>query len=99
MCYVQSTLGRSQYAWIGDLANDYEVALFADADFAGDPTTNKSTSGVHLCLAGPSTNFPLKVNPRDKQAVGNSKPEAEIAAAAYAIRQYGLPLLDLIQQI
>ena len=99
MCYVRSTLDWSQHAWIGDIANDVNASLFADADFAGDPSTSKSASGVHLCLIGPSSHFSLEGQSKRQLAVANSTPEAEIAAAAYAVGQCGLPFLDLIQQI
>ena len=32
--------------------------LYADADLAGDADTQRSTSGVHLAICGPHTNFP-----------------------------------------
>ena len=60
MCYVHRTLDWAQYGWIGDSANDVVICLFADTYFAGDPQSNTSTSGVHLCPIGPSSSFPLE---------------------------------------
>ena len=51
MCYVNTTLDWAQYGWICDSANNVEIGLFVDADFAGDLASDKSTSGV------PSSSF------------------------------------------
>eukprot|EP00969_Alexandrium_andersonii_P017882 782648-Alexandrium_andersonii.AAC.1 len=53
--------------WVGDPfrqplrggAETVQPQLYADADFTGCVDTLRSTSGVHLCLQGPHTSFPL----------------------------------------
>ena len=52
MCYVHSSLGKRQFAWIGDTAAELSPHLYADADFAGCTETARSHNGVHLCLKG-----------------------------------------------
>ena len=59
MCYIHSTYHLRLTGWVGDARCDIAPHLFADADFAGDSKTSRSTSGVHLCLLGPNTVFPL----------------------------------------
>ena len=59
MCYIWSTRHYRQVGWVGDDADSIEAFLYADADFAGDPATMRSTSGVHVDAAGPFTKFPV----------------------------------------
>ena len=66
LCYVNSTLDVSMYAWGGDSIENLELVLFCDADLVGDRTDSKSTSGVFLCLLGPRSFVPLLVFPRSK---------------------------------
>ena len=63
---------------------------YADADFAGDHKTARSTTGVHMCLKGPHTYFPMNGISKKQDAVSHSTPEAEIVAAAFAIRREGI---------
>ena len=67
------------------------IALVTDADFAGDKETHRSTSGVFLCIRGPSTFFPLAATSKRQSCVSHSTPEAEIVAADLAIRTEALP--------
>ena len=57
ICYINSTLEFEQVGWIGDNADKLMLRAWADADFAGDPRIQRSTSGVALALVGPSTRF------------------------------------------
>ena len=95
MCYINSTLHYRMTGWVGDDIADVSPHLFADADFAGDAKTSRSTSGLHLTLLGPSTVFPLQGQCKKQGCVSNSTPEAETVAAAHALRMFGLPSLDL----
>ena len=76
-------------SWIGDDPQDLHIAVYADADFAGDPSTMKSTSGVLLVLKGQNTFLCLAAQSKRQTAVSHSTPEAEMVAAAYALRQIG----------
>ena len=91
IAYVQSSLNRRQYAWVGDTIADIKPHLYADADFASCTRTAKSTNGVHLCLRGPRTLFTLSGTSKRQDCVSHSTPEAEIVAAAFARRKEGLP--------
>ena len=60
--YLKATKHHRLMGWVGDKAEDLCVGLYADADFAGCNDTCRSTSGVHLGVYGPSTNFALEGN-------------------------------------
>ena len=53
VCYIDSTSDHMLEGWVGDKAQDLELKLWADADFAGDRPSFRSTSGFILALAGP----------------------------------------------
>ena len=89
MCYVHHTLHLRMVGWVGDSISDLRLHLFADADWAGDAVTMKSTSGVFLCVRGPSSSFPLAAISRKQTAVSHSTPEAELVAADVALRLEG----------
>ena len=67
--------------WVGDPPENLKLALYCDSDFAGDPETMRSTSGVLLALRGPRTFCPLDAISKRRMAVSHSTPEAEIVAA------------------
>ena len=46
MCYINSTKDLAQSSYCGDKIEDLKIALFCDADFAGDKSDSQSTSGV-----------------------------------------------------
>ena len=69
--------------------------LFADADFAGDSKTSKSTSGLQLMLPGPNTYYPITGQSKKQGCQSHSTPEAEIVAAEHTLRTVGLPALGL----
>ena len=85
--------------YIGDDPKDLRLQLFADADFAGDLSTRKSTSGLFLALAGPHSFYPLTASSKKQTAVSHSTPEAEIVAADAALRTLGFPGMDLWDKV
>ena len=95
MCYINSTYHLRLTGWVGDSPSDVAPHLFAGADFAGDSNSSRSCSGVHLCLLGPNTVYPLAGQCKKQGCVSHSTPEAEVVAADHAMRMYGLPCLDL----
>jgi len=73
--------------YVGDSAEQFVLALFADADLAGCQRTLRSTSGVFLCAQGPNTMFPISATSKKQTVVSHSTPEAELVAADVAMRQ------------
>jgi hypothetical protein len=94
MCYINSTVHVTMYGWVGDSMKDVELALFSDADFAGDKKDAKSQSGMFLTLAGKNTSFPLNAFSKKQGSTSKSTPEAETVAANDALKAT-LPHLDL----
>ena len=59
MCYVLGTLTWKSIGWVGDPLEDLHPHLYADADLAGCPVTERSTSGFYLVVRGPNTCVPI----------------------------------------
>ena len=81
--------------YMGDKLEDSHIDLYADADFAGCVRTQRSISGVVTMITGAYTRFLLSASSRRQTAVSHSTPEAEMIAAAYALRAEGVPLMTL----
>ena len=99
VCYIHSTYHIRMTGWVGDPPSKLTPHCFADADFAGCAKTSRSTSGVHLCLLGPNTVFPLAGQSKKQGCVSHSTPEAEIVAADHAMRTSGLPSVELWERL
>ena len=91
MCYINSTLDRKLYGWVGDLVPDLSLHLFVDADLAGDSASSRSTSGVFFAIFGPRTRWPITGQSKKQTSVSHSTPEAEIVAYDFGLRTIGLP--------
>ena len=99
MCYIAGSNHIRMTGWVGDDRKDLALHLFADADFAGCSKTSRSTSGMHLVLLGPNSNWPIQGQSKKQSSVSHSTPEAEIVAADHAVRSYGVPALELWELI
>jgi hypothetical protein len=95
MCYINSTHDLKMISWVGDRSDSLTLELFADADFAGDKQTMRSTSGMFLCLSGGNTCVPLSATSKKQPCVSHSTPEAEIVSVESGLRAEGLPALTL----
>ena len=80
MCYIKSSKHLRMIGWVGDGLGAISPHLYADADFAGDVETQRSTSGAHLVLKGPTTCFPIAGYSQRQGCVSHSTPEAELVA-------------------
>ena len=95
MGYIQNTLHLRLIGWVGDSREQLFPHFFADADFAGDIETQRSTSGYYSVIRGPNTSFPISAGSKRQTCVSHSTPEAELVAADYGLRTDGLPALSL----
>ena len=86
-------------SWVGDRREDLGPHLYADADFAGCPETLRSTSGVFMSVLGPNSFAPLSGLSKKQTAVSHSTPEAEIVAADLALREEGIPAVELWEML
>ena len=91
--YIHHTKHLRMVGWVGDELSCIQPHLFADADFAGCTTTQRSTSGVHSVLRGPNTSFPIAGQSKRQTCVSHSTPEAELVATDFALRTTGIPSL------
>eukprot|EP00972_Heterocapsa_arctica_P049696 7312056-Heterocapsa_arctica.AAC.1 len=78
MCYISSSLDLMLKCHIGDKPKDLIIALYSDADFAGDKESSKYISGIFIALTGPNSFYPLSATSRKQSCVSHSTPEAEI---------------------
>ena len=97
--YINSSLDYREIGWIGDVANDLDFKVYADADFAGDGKTFKSTNGCASMVDGSYSNFFISGVSKKQSCVSHSSPESELVSADFAVRTEGLPLLDLLDII
>ena len=95
VCYIESTLHLRQIGWVGDEPQNVTPHLYTDADFAGCERTERSTAGVHLCLEGPNTRFPITGISKRHTAVSNSTPEAEFVSGHFGCRFVLIPAQDM----
>ena len=80
VAYMYHTRKYRQVAFCGDAAGDLRPHLFADADLAGDPKTQKSTSGMYFAIIGKHTHCPLIARSSKQTSVADSTPAAELHA-------------------
>ena len=95
MSYLNDRSDDVLTGFIADPPELLRLGLFADSDFAGDRSDFKSTSGVFLALVGLQTFFPLGWASRKQTIASTSSVEAEIVALGQAVKNAGLPALDL----
>ena len=93
--YLVATREWRQIGFIGDNFDELRLGLFTDADFAGDRSDMKSTSGVFLALYGRHSFYPLGSASKKQSCVSHSSVESELVACNHGLRTVGIPALDL----
>ena len=81
--------------WIGDPIETMTPRMFADADLAGYPVTERSTSGLFLAIRGAHSCFPIAFGFKRQGACANCIVESELASMTYTQRPCGLPSITL----
>ena len=99
ICYINSTLDVAIVSTVGDSKESLQLELYVDANFAGDPNSKFSTSGVWFGVGGPHTRASVCCLPKRHTARAFPTAEAEIVAYALGLRTEGLPGLDLWETI
>ena len=95
ICYINSTKHLRMVGWVGDEPGDITRNLYADADFAGCDKTQRSTTGVHMAMEGPSTKYPISGISRRQGSISCSTPEAKLVAGHTAYKNVLLPSISL----
>ncbi len=91
ICYIHTTKGWRMIGWIGDDASDLGGHCYSDADYAGCGESEKSTSGVHVCVKGPHSSFPISGISRRQGCVSHSTAESELVAGDLGLRTVAIP--------
>ena len=72
ICYIHQTVDYTMTCHVGDDFHECEIAMFADAGFAGDLQDSKSTSGGLIAILGKHTFVPLIWMCKKQTAVSHS---------------------------
>ena len=91
ICYVNSSKTHRLVGSVRDEPRELHLALYVDADFAGEKADARSTSGGYLVLKGPNSFFPLAWVSKCQTSVSRTK----IVSLAHSLYQEGLPALSL----
>jgi hypothetical protein len=94
--YCVTTADLTMRGFVGDDLRDCVLVGHADADFASNKKTSKSTSGAWVFLKGPRTNLVLSYTCKRQGCVATSTPEAEIVSAERCVRKDLVPLSLLL---
>ena len=73
--------------------------MYTDADLGGCPDTQRSTTGVFLCIRGTGTLFPLVAISKRQSCTSISTPEAELVAGSHGLVRELIPALDMCDKI
>ena len=95
ICYIDSSKTHRLVGTIRGDPRELHLALYVDADFAGEKADAKSTSGGYLVPKGPNTFFPLAWLSKRQTSLSRSTTESEIVSSAHSLYQEGLPALSL----
>ena len=99
ICYIHTTLESKMVGWVADDFQLLQAHVYSDSDFAGCSQSMRSTTGVHTCLRGPNSNFPLSGQSKRQGCISQSTTEAELVAACHGLRSSGLPLLSILEEV
>ena len=99
ICYIDSSKTHRLVGTIRDDPSELHLALYVDADFAGEKADAKSTSGGYLVPKGPNSFFPLAWLSTRQTSVSRSTTESEIVSLAHSLYQEGLPALSLWSEL
>ena len=102
MAYAKSEAKLELVGTMGpsDLKN-LRLELSTDADWNGDACSTRSVSGLHLELVGSvsGNTFPIAWKSSGQTATSNSTAESEVVSLSHGLRNTGLPVQDLIQEM
>ena len=97
--YIWSTVGRRLIGYVGKGGTHGGLHLYTDADLGGCPETQRSTTGVCVCMRGDNTMFPLVAISKRQTCVSISTPEAELVAGSHGLTRELVPALDMCDKM
>ena len=95
---MNTTQAWVQRSYVGDNFDEIRLGLFTDADFAGDKSDSKSTSGVFIAAIGPHTYAPIVSISKKQGCVSTSTCESEVVAMNLGLKE-AMSILDLWQAL
>ena len=95
MAYIWSSLGKWLVACVSNDDKQSGLHLYTDADLGGCPDTQRSTTGVLLCIRGNDTMLPLVAISQMQSCASVSTPEAELVAGSHGLVRELIPALDM----
>ena len=95
MSYLNCTNHMISRGYVGDAIEKCHIALFCDADFAGDKVDSKSVTGVLAAIVGPYTFMPIATRSKKQGSVSKLTCEAELAAMCTGLADERIPMLDI----
>ncbi len=96
--HMNCTQSWLQYSYVEDAFSDIRVGLVTDADFAGDKSDSRSTSGVFIAAIGPHTYAHIFCVSKEQGCMSTSTCESEVDAMNLGLRE-AMPVLDLWQAL
>ena len=99
VAYIWSSLGKRLVGYVSKDDKQSGLHLYTDADLGGCPDTQRSTTGVFLCIRGASTMFPLVAISKRQSCASVSTPEAELVAGSHGLVRELIPTLDMCDKI
>ena len=84
---------------INDDMSELFLKVYSDADYAGDKTNRKSTSGNLCVIVGPHSWFPINGQSTKQTSQSHSTPESEIVSLDKGVKDEAIPLLNLLDII
>ena len=99
LCYLSATTSYTFVGAVGDGPEALSLRIFADADFASDRLTARSTTGGLIAVVGPSTFYPVHWVSKRQTSTSRSSTEAEVVSMANLVFGEGLPLLNMLETI
>ena len=99
VAYIWSSLDKRLVGYVSKDAQKTSLHLYTDADLGGCPDTQRSTTGVFLCIGGSGTMFPLVAISKRQSCTSVSTPEAELVAGSHGLVRELVPALDMCDKI
>ena len=95
ICYIKSSLDHRLIGWIGNTRDELQPHSYSDADFAGCPRTQKSTTGIQQNIEGSKSCFSTGASSKRQPCLADSTPAAELTALHQCVKQMMIPALDV----
>ena len=84
---------------IADFQESLVLCCYTDADHCSAHEDTKSSSGMYVCLEGPSSFWPLSWASRKQSATARSRTEAEMISLGSRLFAEAIPMQESLEQV